>query len=119
MHHFLAMVDEHSRGKVITIRRRKAGAVHATGGAKKKKRDDSEDELAAAEGNEEAASNDELDPEGNEYGDEDEEEEDEVGYENKQFNFNQELSILVDYQIISLMIQLLSHEQYSKSGDVL
>lgn len=40
MHNFLAMVDEHSRGKVITIRRRKAGAGHATGAAKKKKRTD-------------------------------------------------------------------------------
>ena len=121
MHNFLAMVDDHSRGKVITIRRRKAGAGHATGGAKKKKRtdQDSDDELAAANGAEEdPASGDELDPEGGEYGEE-EEDEDEIGYENKQFNFNQELSILVDYHIIGLMIQLLDHEKYNKNGDVL
>jgi hypothetical protein len=58
MHHFLAMVDEHSRGKVITIRRRKKNAEYATGGGKKKKRGDSDDELAAADAGEEPGSGD-------------------------------------------------------------
>ena len=58
MHHFLAMVDEHSRGKVITIRRRRANAGHATGMGKKRNRDDSDDEEPGVDGEAEPGSGD-------------------------------------------------------------
>jgi len=44
MHHFLNMVDEHSRGKVITVRRKKGERAAATGKKQKRRREDSEEE---------------------------------------------------------------------------
>ena len=38
---------------------------------------------------------------------------------NSQFNFNQELSILVDYNVVSLLVPLIVHEKHSKDSDVL
>jgi hypothetical protein len=100
MHYFLEMIYEHSRGKIITIRKKKpegrGGAT--TGGKKRRQREQSEDEEEQdGEFDPNAPEKDEGENQANaaEYGSEDDEVEER--YENRQFNFNQEFSILVDY----------------------
>jgi len=103
MHHFLNMVDEHSRGKVITVRR-KVG--ERTGNKKKRQRENNDSESEEQEEVQNAEYDSEDDDEAN-------------AYENRQFNFNSELSILVDYHVISLLCPLITHEVHSKNADTL
>jgi len=100
MHYFLEMIYEHSKGKIITIRKKKpeGRGGNTTGGGKRRKREDSEDEGDQdGDFDPNAADKDEHDnAAAAEYGSEDDEEQVDR-YENRQFNFNQEFSILVDY----------------------